>query len=92
MKVHNLATNVSASGAQTGKNTNPIPSSKTGVFQINISNTATVALEGRFNSNHDWEVINTYTASTVENVTIMPEMRVNVTSYTSGTIYADLGV
>lgn len=92
MKVHRLANNVSASGAQTSVNTNPIPISKSGVFQVNISGTATVALEGRINSNHDWEVINTYTSSSLENVTITPEMRVNVTAYTSGAIYADLGV
>lgn len=91
MKVYNLATNETSSGAKTTTVVNTSEGNKTGVFQVKIG-VATVALEGRFNGNHDWETINTYTSSTVENVTIMPEMRVNITEYTSGNTYADLGV
>lgn len=88
MPIKNLANNISASGAQSV--VYPNVDAPSGVFQIEISNTATVKLQGRMSSDYSWEDLNTYTSSTSENVTLFPEMRVNVTAYTSGNIDASL--
>lgn len=63
-----------------------------GMLQISGITTATVKLQGRLSADHGWEDLYTATADGLVEVPLMPHMRANVTAYTSGTIYVDLGV
>jgi hypothetical protein len=64
-----------------------------GVVQAKLSGTATVEIQGRLNSDFDWLTLASFTATGVNtNVKLYPQMRYNVTSYTSGTISMGLGV
>lgn len=60
------------------------------VVQVKVSGTATVQLQGRLSSDFDWEVIKEYTASGVDEITVMPEMRAEVTAYTSGGVWVGM--
>lgn len=61
-----------------------------GIFQVDISGTATVVLEGRISPQMTWATIDTYTASGAGRISLFPHMRARVSAYTSGTIRAEL--
>lgn len=58
-------------------------------FQLTIATTATVNLEGRLAPDQPWVVIATYTVSTADRAAKFPEMRFNVTAWTSGAVTGD---
>lgn len=57
-----------------------------GVVQFEITGTATVNLEGRLDALAPWVVIATFTTSGAQAVTQFPQMRGNVTSWSSGVV------
>lgn len=63
-----------------------------GLLQVTISGTATAVLEGRVSSSMGWQVIDTFTATDASRVSPFPHMRVRVSSYSSGTIRAEMAV
>jgi hypothetical protein len=65
---------------------NPTREATEGVFQVEISATATAKLQGRTSSLAAWVDIDTWTASGAKIVALFPDMRVTVSSYGSGTI------
>src|SRR5688572_1262216 len=66
------------------------------IFQVEITGTATVKLQGRCDDSAPWETIvslsnadvDATTKSAVRSVTAMPQMRANVTAWTNGTVSA----
>ncbi len=68
-----------------------IPAQKTpgdmGVFQVTISDTATVILQGRSTAVADWVTITSLTATGVERVGLMHQMRAS-TTVTGGNVSA----
>ena len=85
----------SATGAQTAVTPHqeadrPLYSTRpTGLFQLSIDAPATVLLQGRLDTTHDWVTLATYTADALVEVVLAPLMRVNV-SANSGAAYATL--
>ena len=70
----------------------------TGTFQVEITGAATVKCQGRADSEAPWVDIAEYDAddmnaddSAATWVTLMPEMRANVSAYTSGAVSAWIG-
>lgn len=61
-----------------------------GIFQVEITGTATVQLRGRTSPDMPWVVIDSFTASDGNRCTLFPYMDANVSSYTSGSITAEL--
>ena len=61
----------------------------TGLFQVAISATATVLLQGRLNASLAWVTLATYTADALVEVVLAPQMRVNI-SANSGDVDAQL--
>lgn len=90
LNVNLLLDGVAATGASTTRNVQNYDASEYGIFQATISGTATVTIEGRLDRLHDWVVVDTFTASDASRITLFPEMRANVTSYSSGTVRASL--
>lgn len=62
-----------------------------GLFQGEISDTATLILQGRLSPAAPWATVASLTESGAVVVTMFPEMRANVTAYTSGTVSAWIG-
>lgn len=63
------------------------------MVQVDISDTATVDVEGRIGSDFAWTVLTSFTDAAGSDVGIVvayPEMRFNVSSYTGGTITAGI--
>lgn len=81
-----LLDGVSATGA--GDVANPKSHADTGLVQIDISGAATVQIQGRLASDLDWiDLLDAdATASTLKVIAACPEMRANVSAYTSGTV------
>jgi hypothetical protein len=66
-----------------------------GVFQVDFAGTATAAIEGRLTDAASWTNIATILstdASKAKVVALMPQMRMNVTAWTSGAVSGFLGV
>lgn len=57
-----------------------------GVVQFEITGTATATLEGRATPTAPWVTICTFTASGAQAISQFPQMRGNVTAYTSGAV------
>lgn len=87
MSVLTMASAVAATGAQAAV-TPPYKGNAEAVFQVEITGTATVDLEGRVSPSAPWVMIHQSTASEIKAVVPVPEMRVNVTAYTSGAVNA----
>lgn len=62
--------------------------SQYGVFQAEITDTATVKLQGRVSPGAPWVDVTSLTASGAEVVTLFPEMRGKVSSHSAGTVNA----
>lgn len=93
MYKYELAAGVTATGAQTAvKPLDQRYRTEVGVFQVTGITTATVVLQGRVSADHDYQTVASLTADGIVSVNLLPDMRVNVTAYTSGTIDATLGV
>jgi hypothetical protein len=60
-----------------------------GVFQADISATASVALQGRANAAAGWITLATLTSSGATGIVLMPQMQV-VATITSGTVSAHI--
>ena len=68
---------------------------RVGVFQAEFAGTATVNLEGRLTGSANWTTITTITStdsSKAKTVALMPLMRINITSWTSGLVSGWLGI
>lgn len=78
--------NISAS-ADTEFSVPYIESGDYGVAQVEITNTATVNLQGKLHTDMPWVTIKAFTASGAERFTVMPLMRFN-TTITSGNVRA----
>lgn len=61
-----------------------------GIFQVEITGTATVQLRGRTSPDMPWVIIDSLTASDGNRCTLFPYMDALVSSYGSGTITAEL--
>lgn len=59
-----------------------------GLVQVKITGVATVDIEGRINSSFPWKTITSFTGSDASEIVLFPEMRANVSSYSSGTVDA----
>lgn len=67
----------------------------TGVFQVEFGGTATATLEGRLTDQASWTTIAAILStdsSKAKVVALMPQMRMNVTAWTSGAVTGYLGV
>lgn len=60
----------------------------TSLWQVAISGAATVVIEGRLSESAAYATITTLTASGVVETVTLPDMRVTVSAYTSGTVSA----
>jgi hypothetical protein len=60
------------------------------VAQVDITDTATVQVQGRIGPDFDWVILYEFTASGAQQVTAMSQMRFEVTAYTGGTVDAGL--
>lgn len=73
--------------------TSTVPSSDHRDFiltQIEITGTATVEIQGRLNSDYSWIPIHTATASESKLIARYPQMRAEVTAFTSGACSAGI--
>jgi len=61
-----------------------------GIFQVEITGTATVQMQGRVDENFSWHTLETYTASGADKVAVFPHMRANISAYSSGEVTAVL--
>ena len=61
-----------------------------GVYQVNITGTATVTLYGRTSANMPWQSIKQYTGPGSDLVTLYPEMKDTVSGFSSGTIRSEI--
>ena len=68
---------------------------RVGVVQAAFGGTATVTIEGQLNSTAGWTTITTISSadtSKAKTVALMPQMRINITSWTSGSVNCWLGI
>lgn len=86
MACNRLVNAASATGA-TSAVTYPRVLDRTGIFQAEISSSATVKLQGRVDSNAPWVDIVSLTSSDAKVVALFPSMRVSYT-VVSGTVSA----
>lgn len=92
MNLVSLCSGVTSAAAQSSVSlVHEVATKTSAVVQIDGITTATVKIEGRLDSSMDWVVLWTATADDAKVLTLFPEMRVNVTAYTSGTIAVRLG-
>lgn len=61
-----------------------------GVAQVSGITVATVQVQGRLTDNHSWEDIYEWTADGIQRVSLLPQMRMYCSVWTSGTIYGDM--
>lgn len=59
-----------------------------GLWQVEITGTATVSISGRIDSTAPWQTLATRSATGSDVIPIFPQMIVDVTSYTSGVVNA----
>ena len=97
--LYTLAAAVTGTGAQTSKAFPRLGSgggltgrpTETGIIQVDIGGgTVSVELQGRLSEAHAWVVIKTYTADTIDEIVILPEIRINVASNSGGTVDVSL--
>ena len=62
------------------------------MLQVKISGTATVEVYGKIHADLAYDLIGTYTASTLESIPYLPYMYTDVTAYTSGGVWVYVGV
>ena len=90
MLIIDLVTGATATGTGSAVNINNIPTRGVDVYvglaQVAISGAATVKLQGRLSSTYGWVDLATFTASGWQEVTLMPEVRYNISEYTSGSV------
>jgi len=79
---------LSVTSATSGSTFVPRRNNASSLCQIEITGTATACVKGRASSNAPWAVLATRSVSSAVIVPAMPEMKVEVTSYTSGTVNA----
>lgn len=91
MLIHKLLDGVSSAGAGTEANINKHQNRIEGVAQVDISDTATVEIQGRMAPGGTWITLATFTETDAARVVMMPFMRAEVTSYSAGTISAWVG-
>jgi len=79
---------LSVTSATSGSTFVPCRNNASSLCQIEITGTATACVKGRASPNAPWAVLATRSVSSAVIVPAMPEMMVEVTSYTSGTVNA----
>jgi len=89
MYTKSLASGVTATGGQAQVQVAPRGSDEM-VVQVEITGTATVDIEGRLNDNLPWVQLNQVTASAIVPLAACPQVRVNVTAYTSGIVNSEV--
>lgn len=68
---------------------------RVGVVQAAFGGTATVTIEGQLNDAAGWTTITTISSadtSKAKTVALMPQMRINITAHTSGSVNCWLGI
>ena len=60
--------------------------------QVEISNTASVQIQGRLSDDHGWTILDTLTASGIKFYSTIPQLRLEVSAFTSGTVTASASV
>jgi len=60
------------------------------VLQVEIEGTATVEVYGRMSSSFTWQLLKTYTASGADIVGAFPQMKADISAWTSGNVSAAL--
>ena len=98
MRVMNLGTK-SATGVPTDvTHVHPFSAyvdERVAIFQAEFGGTATVALEGRLNPDCAYTVITSIVSSDAtkaKTVALMPQMRINITAWTNGTVKGFIGI
>ena len=64
---------------------------QSGIVQVDGITDATVQIQGRIQGDLDWVTLATFTSDNAQSIMLFPEMRINVSAYTSGTITAYIG-
>ena len=81
----------SAAASATAYLAHELATKQSGIVQIDGISTATVQVQGRLEGNLDWVTVATFTSDNAQSIMLFPEMRINVSAYTSGTITAHIG-
>lgn len=85
-----LQNTTSANGDSTTQQPQNVYHKEYGIYQANITGTATVTLYGRTSSNMPWIQVSQFTSSGSERITLFPEMKDTVSSYSSGTVRTEI--
>lgn len=92
MKYKTLLGGVSANGSGTAVE---LPRRGQGqdeaLVQVEITGTATVAIEGRLNDSLSWVSLTSVSANGLVPVAFVPHLRATVSGYSSGTVTAQVG-
>jgi hypothetical protein len=91
--MHHLSMLSAAAAVSTGTTVHP-GTVRTGkaqtAVQVSITGTATVKVYGRTSANMPWIELASFTASGQQLVNLFPDMKADVTAFTSGTCSAEL--
>ena len=64
---------------------------QSGIVQVEGITSATVQIQGRLEGSMSWVTLVTFTSDNAQSIMLFPQMRVNVSVYSSGSVTARIG-
>ena len=80
-----------AAASDTTYLTHELATKQSGIVQVEGITSATVQIQGRLEGSMSWVTLVTFTADNAQSIMLFPEMRVNVSVFSSGSITARIG-